>query len=310
MPKSVAVNKSKPNMKPKLSKPKGDSKPKTTENKITEKKSVKKLSKTENKSRKNRELEDLLGQIDEESKRKIPKKPIVEESVDTSVEESENEEDLLDTCEEDNNEPESNNFNEEQYEPRTIEDIMNNSEYTGDEIKEIVSSENRKLLTEKIKKSLQKPEWIEILRIIKTSEAKGYQENNNGIWIVMNKLQDETIIKLHKFVDYCLKCKSNLESEKIFRNKIKQKIKSKNIKIDENFIKDSQLLNENNNENQPSGFSDSFNDITQIGNDVDMNLKKHVDVEKSKLSDLELELLLHHRMMARDRDDEKFMTTP
>lgn len=305
MPKSVAVNKPKPNMKPKISKSKGDSKLKTIE-----KKSVKKSTKKEMKPRKNKELENLLDQIGEESKRKIPKRPVINQS--------NKEDDLLDTCEEDNIESESLDTSEEDSnesrellnsdEPITIEDILNKNEYSEDEINEIISNENRKLLTEKIKKSLQKPEWIEILRIIKTNETKGYQENNNGIWIVMNKLQDETIVKLHKFVDYCLRCKKNMESEKILRNKIKQNIKSKNIKIDDTFIKDSQLLNENKDENQPEGFSDSFNGVTQIGNNGDMNLKEEINIEKSKLTDSELEGLLHHRMMTRDRDDETFTT--
>jgi hypothetical protein len=124
----------------------------------------------------------------------------------------------------------------------------------------------------------------------------------------MNKLQNETIIKLHKFVDYCLRCKSNLESEKILRNKIKQNIKSKNIEIDETFIKDSQLLNDDkNNDEQPEGFSDSFNSVTQIDSDGNMNLKYHVNAEKGKLTDSELETLLHNRMATRDMDDEQFM---
>jgi hypothetical protein len=312
MSKSVVANKSKPSAKPKLSKCKEDNKLEQI-GKTQIKRTLKTSSKTEEKIRKNIELEKLLDQIEKESKQNFPTElDDKEKSVDKSVEDLDNETELnddhdsLDTSEEDNERESLDSYKER--ESKTIEDIMNNSEYSDDEIKEIISNENRKLLTEKIKKSLQKPEWIEILRIIKTSESKGYQENNNGIWIVMNKLQNETIIKLHKFVEYCMKCKNNLEFEKILRNKIKQKIKSKNINIDENFIKDSQLLNDNENENQPSGFSESFNGVTQIGNDGDMNLKEHIDAEKSKLTDSELELLLHHRMMTRDRDDENFMT--
>lgn len=184
---------------------------------------------------------------------------------------------------------------------------VKDDKYTNEEITKIVSNDNRKLLAEKIG-ALQKVEQIEVYRIVKNNDLpNNCQETRDGIWIIMNKLQNDTIIKLHKYVEFRLNSKNNLEEEKMERCKMKDKIRTGKIKNDEEFIKESQLLNDGNKVEQPSGFTNYFNGITEIGDNGDNNLKEDIEVEKNKLTDLELDNLLSERMMARKREDDDFM---
>ena len=190
----------------------------------------------------------------------------------------------------------------------TDNNITDNSDdyikYTKDEIVKIVSNDNRKILTVKIQ-NLQKTEWIEIFRIVKNNETKHYQENNSGIWIVMNKLQDETIIKLHQFVECSITNKQKLESEKIQRNRIRDQIKSGETRNNEEFIKNSELLKNITTDNSPSGVSIASNGISGIGCDTESNLKVKVDVD-NKLSLIQLNDMVSQRLLARMEEDIEF----
>lgn len=181
--------------------------------------------------------------------------------------------------------------------------------YSEEEITKIVSNEGRKILTDKIKQ-LQKAEWIEVFRVIKANETKHYQENNSGIWIVMNKLKDETILKLYKLVEYSFNNKEKLESEKIKRNRIRDTIKSGKIKNDEDFLKESQLLNDNIPNNEPSGFSDKFDNGVNIGADAESNLKVDISMtENNTLLPHQLDDLVSQRLMARKKDDVEYSSS-
>jgi len=186
-----------------------------------------------------------------------------------------------------------------------IVDGNSKSKYSDLEIVKIVSIENKKILTDKIK-DLQKAEWIEVFRIVKNNETKHYQENNSGIWIVMNKLKDETIIKLHQFVEYSLNNKHKLEIDKIQRNRIREQIRSGKVKNDEDFIKDSQLLKNMVTDEHPSGYSNSFNGITHIGADTDSNLRMEIDADENILTSHQLDDLVSKRLMARMKEDVEF----
>lgn len=192
--------------------------------------------------------------------------------------------------------------------PKTIETILNDNSYDDVETKHIISPENLKSLVNHIT-NLQKPEWIEIFRIIKNNEPKNYQENNNGIWIVLNKLQKETVIKLHKFVNYCITSKNKLETEKIKISKIKDDLRSVQYKNDEDIIKDSQLLKDDTDNKVPSGFANSSDKVAEINEIENTILKQHIEAEVTKLTNSEVHNLLSERMLIRDRDDETFMVS-
>lgn len=206
----------------------------------------------------------------------------------------------LDTTKENNEQSNKNNINNIKKQDK--------SRYNDVELKHITSPENLKNMVNHITE-MQKSEWIEIFRIIKNNEPKNFQENNNGIWIVLNKLEKETVIKLHEFVDYCIKSKKKLEQGKIKISKIKDDLKGNRTKNDEEFIKDSQLLKDINDENELSGYSNSGDGVAGLNGDEDSNLKEQINVEENKLTNTEVHDLLSKRMMMRNKDDESFLVS-
>jgi len=96
---------------------------------------------------------------------------------------------------------------------------------------------------------LSKDEHIEIFKIIKNS-SNNYTRNDNGIFINIVKIDDETFEKIDNFVNFCKdnreKLKQNDEIIKNEKEKIEKENNKKNIIIEEN-NKD-QEVKENNEE--------------------------------------------------------------
>ena len=79
-----------------------------------------------------------------------------------------------------------------------------------------------RLLKEEIE-YLDKSEYYEILKIVQKYNNK-YTENNNGIFINMNKLSDETISDIEKFLTFSNENKKMLETHDIEINKYIEKL--------------------------------------------------------------------------------------
>jgi len=79
-----------------------------------------------------------------------------------------------------------------------------------------------RLLKEEIE-YLDTSEYYEILKIIKVYNNK-YTENNNGIFINMNKLSPETICDIEKFLGFSKENKKMLESHDLEINKYIEKL--------------------------------------------------------------------------------------
>jgi hypothetical protein len=65
--------------------------------------------------------------------------------------------------------------------------------------------------------NFSKEDQIEILKIISHVNVQLISENNNGSFINMNDLNDDTLLKINNYVDYVLKKNSeinNIENEK------------------------------------------------------------------------------------------------
>lgn len=69
----------------------------------------------------------------------------------------------------------------------------------------------KKFIIEKVRK-FNNFEHIEILKIIKKNNIK-YSENNNGIFINLNLINEQVINKVEEFVKYCIIKKKNLINE-------------------------------------------------------------------------------------------------
>ena len=70
---------------------------------------------------------------------------------------------------------------------------------------------------------LDQGEYYEILKIIQKYDNK-YTENNNGIFINMNKLSPETICDIKKFLEFSNENKKMLETHDIEINKYIEKL--------------------------------------------------------------------------------------
>lgn len=69
----------------------------------------------------------------------------------------------------------------------------------------------KKFIIDKVRK-FNNFEHIEILKIIKKNNIK-YSENNNGIFINLNLMNEQVINKIEEFVKYCIVKKKNLINE-------------------------------------------------------------------------------------------------
>lgn len=72
--------------------------------------------------------------------------------------------------------------------------------------------EKLKCLRDQIR-DLEKDEHFEVLRIIQENGNNKFTENNNGIFVNMNKLEPNTIEKIESFLEFSRKNKINFENE-------------------------------------------------------------------------------------------------
>ena len=77
--------------------------------------------------------------------------------------------------------------------------------------------EKLKYLRDQIKE-LENDEHFEILRIIRENSENKFTENNNGIFINMNKLDFTTLDKVEQFLEFSRKNKLNFDNESTFEN--------------------------------------------------------------------------------------------
>lgn len=77
--------------------------------------------------------------------------------------------------------------------------------------------EKLKCLRDQIR-DLEKDEHFEVLRIIQENGSNKFTENNNGIFVNMNKLEFNTIEKIESFLEFSRKNKINFENENNYEN--------------------------------------------------------------------------------------------
>lgn len=90
----------------------------------------------------------------------------------------------------------------------------------------------KKFIIEKVK-LFNKFERIEILKIIKKYKIC-YSENNNGIFINLNILNNTIIDEIEKFVNYCIIKKNHLQNEKTKRDNFESLLKINTTNINNN----------------------------------------------------------------------------
>lgn len=84
---------------------------------------------------------------------------------------------------------------------------------------------NHKKLKEKIDK-LSKKEHINIYNLITTKQKNiNISENNNGSFLNMNDLEENTLIELNNYINYLDKQQEDINSVEDIKNEIKIKLK-------------------------------------------------------------------------------------
>jgi hypothetical protein len=76
----------------------------------------------------------------------------------------------------------------------------------------------------KIVEGFNKDDQIEILKIITNETTNSISENNNGTFINMDDLSDNTIKEINFYVDYVLKKNMELQSVETKKDKLKNNI--------------------------------------------------------------------------------------
>lgn len=92
-------------------------------------------------------------------------------------------------------------------------------------------------------KLLQKPEHIEIFKIIHQNNCD-YTSNDNGVFVALNKLDEETLKKVRQFMNFCVANKERLDQDTHKREAIKEIMNCQNEKS--NGFNKSFLLNMDN----------------------------------------------------------------
>ena len=107
------------------------------------------------------------------------------------------------------------------------------------EIKDEQLDKIRKYIIDK-SKLLKEYEHIEIFKIIKKKNIT-YTENNNGIFINLNKLSHKVLMEINNFIVYCINNKDLFKIENNKRDNIKKIIKDNFVQ--ENFSVNQELFN-------------------------------------------------------------------
>jgi hypothetical protein len=189
----------------------------------------------------------------------------------------------------------------------------------NDELNEVLNEVNLEIIEEKINlnedmnsmimelkrnkiieniKNLNLFEHQEIFKIIRKDNIK-YSENSNGVFVNMNKLSDNTIFEIDRFITYCNTNKSNFQKENAFRTDLKKFVENK---ISQEKKIEHLCANPNNNIEEQieqgisyeadSNIEDDFEDIEDIdcsnNESSDSNLVMNNNIDKSIMNDLKI----------------------
>ena len=84
------------------------------------------------------------------------------------------------------------------------------TEHAEDVSPHVYSTRERKALIEKISK-LSSTEHEEILKIIKEANGVSYSQNRNGVFINFRNIANDTVARIHAFVDFCFANNEHLD---------------------------------------------------------------------------------------------------
>ena len=79
---------------------------------------------------------------------------------------------------------------------------------------------NKKELCKNIQNNVSKLTNIEIIELFKIILATGenYTKNNNGVFINLNWLNDETIHKINNYISFCIKSQNEITKYELMKS--------------------------------------------------------------------------------------------
>ena len=88
---------------------------------------------------------------------------------------------------------------------------------------------NKKELCKNIQNNVSKLTNIEIIELFKIILATGenYTKNNNGVFINLNWLNDETIHKINNYISFCIKYQNEITKYELMKSLLNETIVSK-----------------------------------------------------------------------------------
>jgi len=85
-------------------------------------------------------------------------------------------------------------------------------------------------------KKLSDNEIMEIFKIISLSNSN-YTKNNNGIFLNLNWVDDETLQKIHNYICFCIKSQNEISKYEMMKTLLNDSIKYKETEIENIVIK-------------------------------------------------------------------------
>ena len=97
---------------------------------------------------------------------------------------------------------------------------------------------NKKDLCKNIQNNVSKLTNIEIIELFKIilKTGENYTKNNNGVFINLNWLNDETLDKINNYISFCIKSQNEITKYELMKSLLNETITSKEIDINEKKI--------------------------------------------------------------------------
>lgn len=98
---------------------------------------------------------------------------------------------------------------------------------------------------------LSENEILELFKIIEDNNAS-YTKNNNGIFLNLNWVDDETLNKIDDYISFCIKSQNEISKYEIMKNLLNESIKMKDKIVDVPLIEISESIAQINNKQKCS----------------------------------------------------------
>jgi hypothetical protein len=83
---------------------------------------------------------------------------------------------------------------------------------------------------------LSSNEIVEIFKIINETDTS-YTKNNNGIFLNLNWVDEEILIRIDNYINFCIKSQNEISKYEMMKSLLNDSIKTKDKEVDDNNIR-------------------------------------------------------------------------